>query len=1670
MTSTMEEPRSTSQRTQAGPAGTTPSGNAPVCDVAIIGMACMFPGAGNLTQFWRNIVSKVDAITDPPPEAWDSDIYYERGSTSNDRVYCKKGGFLGPLAYFDPLAHGVMPSAAQGGEPDQWLALQVARDALADAGYPDGPGNGRQTAVILGKGTYLNRGNLTMVQHGLVVDQMLQAFKRLHPDLTGEELQVLRADLKRNLPRFDTETAGAMVPNVVAGRIANRLDLMGPSYTVDAACASSLVALDIAARGLAHGEYDMALVGGMQINTPVPTLTLFCQLNALSAREQIRPFDELADGTLLSEGIGIVILKRRADAERDGDRIYAVIKGVGVASDGRAVSVLAPRVEGEELAVRRAFDAARLDPTSIGLVEAHGTATLVGDAVEIEALTRVFGTRRRALPSCAIGSVKSMIGHTMPAAGVAGLIKAALALYHKVLPPTLNVDRPSPRLEIEKTPFYINTEARPWIHGSVESPRRAGLNAFGFGGINAHVILEEHEAGGEPIESSLEWDSEVCLVRGSSRAEMLEKGRRIRDRVRARPEILLKDLAFTLNAGIAEASPSTLAIVASNAADFERKLARALDRLADPRCVKIKEASGIYYFEEPLARQGKLAFLFPGEGAQYPDMLAQLCLHFPEVRACFDEMDRLFAEHERGYVLSDLVFPAPPFTEEERRAAEERLWQMDVSVEALYTANSALLRLLTALGIRPDAIVGHSTGEYSAMRAAGMLDERAYEQRQRELNAVYERARRDGTAPADARLFAVGAGREQVAVIASELEGSAYVAMDNCPHQVVLAASAESAERVAQALRQRNLLYETLRFDRAYHTPLFESYTLALADALNAWIVAPPQVPMYSCTTADRFPDDLAAARELALDHWVRPVEFRRTIERMYADGVRLFVEVGPRGNLTAFIDDILAPRPYVVVAANVTRRSALAQLHHVVALLAAHGVPMQLDMLYRRRSPAVVSFDEEPAGEPKRKRSARLKIATGWPSIDLSEETAARVRGALALRAGGDGREEVAPTPSAAVEATVAATASSRAVAESTAVAESRPVARATERETAGPATVVMPGVASGAATALETYFDTMERFLDVEQQLLEAGLEAGDTPAVSVPPPTPYPLIHDIVQRDGGERLVAICDVSLSSCPFLRDHTLGRDVSVADPDLTGLPVMPLTMTMEMMAEAASLLVPGLRLVGMRDVRAHRWLALDTDARRIEIAATRNGEDTVYVRVQEADGDAQAKPIAEGMMKFAAAYPVAPAVTSFTLKRATGSQWTPDRLYPEAMFHGPMFQGVASMDRLGEDGATATLRILPRDGLFDTGAEPKLVTDPVLLDQPGQVVGFWTVQRLQRGFLIFPFLLEALDIYEPPAQPGLKLTCLARITLEGEHLVRSDLDVVDRRGRVHARFAGWTDRRFDLPRSVYRFLLSPRDVAISDPWPAALAASPARDEMVACRLDSNAFPAEFFTAHGGIWQKVLAAIALTTRERDQWRALKLPPLRRLEWLLGRIAAKDAVRQYLRDRFGIALCPADVEILPDTNGRPTAAGVWATQVPARPVVSLSHTGGIAVAVVADGNVRGNVGVDLEQVGRVTEPVERLAFTSEERELLQMLGSEGDRRWPVRLWCAKEAVAKARGEGFVRGPRSFVVRDIDPASGAVHVGLERPATDEPATAVAFTACEGNLVVATSVLHG
>ncbi len=1645
----------------------TAPGNRGRQGVAIVGMACMFPGAPDLDAYWQNILDKVDSTTDPPPEAWDADVYYDPEFTDTDRTYCKRGGYLGSLARFDPLAHGI-PPVAVGGEPDQWLALQVATDALADAGMSELPQEVRErTAIVLGKGTYLNGGNAVAVQRSLVVGQTLDLLRQLEPDRPEEQLEQLREELQRVLPPLGPETVPGLIPNIIVGRIANRLDLMGSAYTVDAACASSLVAVQHAVRDLLAGDCDLALAGGSQVWMPVATLNLFCRLGALSRRQQLRAFDKDADGTLLGEGIGTVVLKRADDAARDGDRVYAVIRGVGVASDGRGMSVMAPRVEGEELALRRAYSAAGVDTRSVGLVEAHGTGTPVGDAVEIDALTKVFGERDGELARCALGTVKSMIGHTIPAAGVAGLIKTALALHHQVLPPTIGCEQPNPELGLERTPFYINTETRPWIHGGAE-PRRAGINAFGFGGINAHAVLEEWD--GEPTERHrAQWDSEVCILEADSSHGLAEAASELAAVLEGGAQPALADLALTLahELGPIE-NPRRLAIVASSTADLHQKLGQAIERLKDPDCQRIKTTSGIYYEAEPLGREGKLVFVFPGEGAQYPNMLADLCLQFTEARAAFDRVDRLYAEHPRGHLLSDWVYPAPAFSDEERRRTEARLMELDIAVEAVLTANAAVHGVISRLVPRCDAVLGHSTGEHSAAMAVGALDVETDERLAafcHGLYASYADAAERHEVPA-AVLLAIGADAAAARRIAEEAGGELYLAMDNCPHQAVLVGEGAAAERAREIAVGAGLMCEVLPYDRAVHTPLFAPFADDLRATFAGLPVRTATTPLWSCTTAAPYPDDPEAIRELLVEHWTRPVRFRETIEALHEDGARVFVEVGPRGNMTSFMEDILRGRPACAVAADLPRRSGTAQLNHLVGRLAVHAVELDLGYLFARRRAEPIDWRRasEPDGSTKR---LTVPLSTTWPMLRLSSEALDRLRPTEASAGAGAGGGAAAngTPPPAATPAPPTANANGSASETQVVVRPPAPPAAAAASSTNGlyapapPPSAPVAALDDDAATVVDGFLDTMEQFLIANEEVMGAYLE-GST-GLAGQQWVQRPLIGRIVAWEPETELVAQRVVDPREDLYLLDHTLGRDVSRTDPDLHALALMPLAMSVEILAEAASCLLPQLILTGLRDLRAHRWLAFETGPQTLQVSARRlagkDGCEQVRVELRTVEDDGPGEPVVEATAVLADDFPPAPAPAVVPLHDGRPSRWQAGQLYEEAMFHQPLWQGVRSVERVAGAGAHAQLEVLARVGLLRDDPEPNFVLDPVALDSAGQVVGFWAADMLERGQVVFPFRLAALEVYRATPAAGERLSCVAAISLEGEHLLSSDIEVLNANGRCWMRLTGWEDKRFAVPERFAPLARPAKLAPLSTRWDAPQAPYP--DRAIVCRRLDARLPVD-----RGLWKPVWASRVLGARERELFAALELPETRQLEWLAARTAGKECVAELVRATHGLELLHAEIEILPDERGAPIVFCPALDGLGEAPALSLTHTSGQAAALAAFPPPGGGVGIDVEQLLPRAEGFAQVALTAAERELLEQFSASAAEEWLLRIWCAREAAGKALGTGLAGGAAA-------PRVSAIDVDRETLLVDIAGRQlVVWTHREEELVVATALDPG
>ncbi|MFE9496350.1 SDR family NAD(P)-dependent oxidoreductase [Streptomyces collinus] len=560
-------------------------------DVAVVGMACMFPGAPDLATFWANVVAGHDAVTEVPVDRWDPAVHHTAGATES-----KWGGFL-PRIPFDPLSYGIPPASLGSIEPVQLLSLEAARRALDDAGYGE---RGRafdrsRTSVVFGAEAGSDLSNAVTLRAVL-------------PSYYGE----VPENIEAQLPRLTEDSFPGMLANVISGRIANRLDLGGANYTVDAACASSLAALDVACKELVSGGSDVVLCGGADLHNGINDFVLFSSVHALSPSGRSRAFDGSADGIALGEGVACVVLKRLADAERDGDRVYGVIKGIGSASDGRSLGLTAPRPEGQRAALLRAYRNAGVSPAEVGLVEAHGTGTVVGDRTELGVLEAVFTEAGAGAGGCALGSVKSQIGHTKCAAGLAGLIKTTLALYTGVKPPTLHLERPNPAWSEENSPFAFHTRSRPWPAPAAQ--RLAGVSAFGFGGTNFHAVLGAHTDGVAPRQTLDAWPAELFLFRGRDTAAA---HRDVAEVLRAaeadgRPW-RLRDLALAA-ARRADTSddPVRAAVVARDVDHLIGQLRRVLAGEQDP-------AAGIHFGEDGSAAGIRLGTSDPAVGISGED-------------------------------------------------------------------------------------------------------------------------------------------------------------------------------------------------------------------------------------------------------------------------------------------------------------------------------------------------------------------------------------------------------------------------------------------------------------------------------------------------------------------------------------------------------------------------------------------------------------------------------------------------------------------------------------------------------------------------------------------------------------------------------------------------------------------------------------------------------------------------------------------------------------------------------------------------------------------------------------------------------------------------------------------------------------------------------------------
>ncbi|MFI9639307.1 beta-ketoacyl synthase N-terminal-like domain-containing protein [Micromonospora sp. NPDC051925] len=1611
--------------------------------IAIVGMAALMPSAGDLESYWRNLIGGVDAITDVPAHRWDEEFYDPEQSHRADRMYCRRGGFVDEFATFEPLRFGVMPASVGDIEPDQLITLEVAAAAIDDAGGGDRLPARDRIGVILGRGGILSPAQARYAQRVRMSSQVVSILRELIPDVDPARLELLRKKFDERLGPYQPEGTIGLVPNLAASRVANRLDLRGPAYTIDAACASSLIAVDQGITELVNGRLDAVLAGGVHHVHDISFWSVFNQLRALSRQGEIRPFDAAADGLLIGEGTGVVVLKRYADAVRDGDRVYAVIRGSGVSSDGKSASMFNPAVSGQVLAIKRAWESAGLDPTApdaLGLLEAHGTGTPTGDAAELTTVAEVFGPYTGG-PRPVIGSVKSMIGHTMPAAGVAGLIKAALAVHRGVLPPTLHCE--TPRAEMAATRFAPIATAQPW---ESDGPRRAGVNAFGFGGINAHLIIEQAPvSAGEPVvaltapaagRAVVDEPDQVLWLAAPDPAGLAE--------LLARDDHEVRRLGVELagRSGGDSPEPTRLGIV--NPTD--KLLAVARKTVA--RGQAWRGGRDIWFSPRPLlgAGAGKLAFVFPGLEAEFSPRTTDLAAHF--------------GLPDREWSAADLG----------RHGA------------GLIEVGKLLDEALARIRVRPDAVAGHSIGEWTAAAVSGQISTAAMDEFLDLFNA-------DSVEVSGYVFAAVGAGADQVTPLLGDYPG-VVLSHDNAPAQSVVNGPEEQVDQLVEALRTRNILCQKLPFRSAFHTPAFADGLTSIGAALGRWEVHPTRMPVWSATLHAPFPADEEEVNRIFVRHMMEPVWFRQTVEAMYDAGFRVFLQVGA-GQLASLIGDNLRGRDHLAMPVNTAHRSGLNQLRRVATALWVEGATPDLRALAtggrtsaaaavggRTSAAAGTDGPAKPSGSIGR-RGPRMKLDLGGPLVRLGADAAgllgvtASASGALPRPTpvtgnGGAGPvvaapgqvgapvRPTAPTPVAAAPSvarpaavqpptarpatmptTVARPAAVQTPTARPAAATPAPAARTVGqpggRGGEAPAAVAAPPgepasaldalhrLAGGSSAAAELAALLRETTQGSVHLLATTGGNGTATPTRPAPPAAPVgktsaapvgrPPVAPVGRppatpaRPGtvaGAEIGRITRrISLETMPYLLDHCFFvQPDDWPDPE-DRWPVVPATALVAHMMEAVEQLVPGLPVVAVHDAKFNKWLIAEP-ATDVEIVVRAAGPNRYAVAF---GGYARAT------IEVGAGYPTPPPVWTHDPATERPPTLGAAEMYAERlMFHGPQFQGVTEVHALGD--------------MHVRGVVTAPVPPGALLDNALQLIGNWLITTQPFRTVALPVGLGQVRFYGPPPPAGRAFECVARVRVVDDGKLVADTQL-SYQGRVWSEIEGAVDRRFD-----------------SHPQARVAERFPERHPMSLLQPEGWTMAFDCWTdlvTRGMAARGILGGAAYAEYERH-------PAKTRKQWMLGRIAAKDAVRARLWEDGHTDIYPIELTVGNDPDGRP-----WVRGRPGRGLgdcdVSLAHCAEIGVAIArrrAPGATTGGpgVGIDVAEVTDHPESTFTFALTAAEMTLLASLAGTdvaARRLWFTRFWAAKEAVAKAEGTGLDGTPRRFRVYSATETGLTVQIG-------------------------------
>lgn len=1048
------------------------------------------------------------------------------------------------------------------------------------------------------------------------------------------------------------------------------------------------------------------------------------------------------------------------------------------------------------------------------------------------------------------------------------------------------------------------------------------------------------------------FESELVLVGAPTDAALLDRVAHLMTFLDHAPEVTLPDIAYTC--GIqSRRMPVTLALVAVSVPELRDKLRVAQRKLKDG-AVRIRDKSGVYYTRERLCLSGRLAFIFPGETSFYPDMLRDLCLVFDDCRSAFDEVDEACRTDHENTLLSEWIFAAG--AGHRPAVSGGPLSVFAGALEASHTADTVLARLFDRMGIRPDAVIGHSGGEVAALEYVGVFGKLSHDRRVKFLREGYQlilrlSARKD--IPNGLMLAVDGLDRDAIDALLDRFPGRLSMAMHNSLLNFMLcASSAEVAEEVTRLIERRKARVTVLPFQRSYHTPWFAHGLPPLKQFFSSWVRQAPAIPVYSCATASLLPERIPALIKTCVTQWTSPVRLADTIEQMYTDGFRLFVELGARGQLSTLIDDQLAGRPHLALATNRIHRSGMLQLNHALAQLAAQGVCVDASALHLQRSSRLLNTDQPSILAPR--SDTTIKLPFRLPEIRLF-------------------------TPPLMT-----------------------------------PMRNALPAISVSDATGTAT--DRRNPF-------------GADFPLLAS---------AEIINERPGEFLSLSKTYVLDDYPFIKDFALGAArMPTTYSHLHGFTVLSMATCLEIMAEAARRVAPRKRVDQVLNLRAQGWIGFEHGEVRIGIQAERidwPDRRLTAVKVQLREGDARRHftwPLAETTILLTNS-PVETLTAKPTPLRAVRTvNWNGQEIYPDRLPQGPLLRSVQHVSQWGEDGLDYELRVPPRADAVRYTRIPLFTCWPLLMDGVGSGMALWRSLEKFSGAISVPFRVRYIRFLSSAFPDNTRLCAYLRIQALTPKSHVANIQVSDGQGRLLIDIAGWEELDTEVSARFHRFTLRPTENFATLEMPSALLGN---GPAIVIGAIASGFPHGLFEANHELWLKTLAFTVLSPSERDEWIDMKGAATRRIEWLLGRVAAKDAVRRYLLMHHQMLCAAADIPVWADDSGKPHPHGAWRDQVPVNLDLSIAHTPGLIIAAVA-ANAR--IGIDLERIGRdLSEDFTQGVFTTEEHEIAAHSG-DGPTTM-LRFWCAKEALSKALGTGIRYSPSDLHVRSADLVSGRIEM--------------------------------